>query len=213
MQSFADNSKYDVATAPGPQIQHDYESKRTDAWEHIETLSIIKRIVSVCECDLIFVILELTNLGLVLIARLVQAQRSQGGPGAAGVSRANTVASTASSSYASGKGPAPAPPPSRAVSGAGYKKAPPPPPGASSYAPPPPPYTASTPGAGGSQLQMPEPSLARAPSASSTLAATKRPPPPPPVKPKPKPAATYVTALYDFDAQVFPSDRQSNSRH
>ncbi|KAH6917158.1 hypothetical protein BKA70DRAFT_324700 [Coprinopsis sp. MPI-PUGE-AT-0042] len=179
MQSFADNSKYDIANAPGPQIQHDYESKRTDAWEHIETLGIIKRIVSV--------------------SRLVQAQRSQGGP--AGVSRANTVASTASSSYASGKGPAPAPPPSRAVSGAGYKKAPPPPPGASSYAPPPPPYSPAS-AAGGSHLPMPEPSLVRASSASSSLAATKRPPPPPPVKPKPKPAAIYVTALYDFDAQA-----------
>ena len=177
MQSFADNSKYDVSTASGPQIQHDYESKRTDAWEHIESLSIIKRIISV--------------------SKLVQAQRAQGGAG--GLSRANAVAST--SSYASGKGPAPAPPPSRAVSGGGYKKAPPPPPSSSSQFAPPPPYTPSNPAS--SRLQMPEPTtLARAPSASSSIAATKRPPPPPPVKPKPKPAAMYVTALYDFDAQA-----------
>lgn len=48
MQSFADETKYDVTNAPGATIQADYEAKRTDAWERIEELGIIKRIISVC---------------------------------------------------------------------------------------------------------------------------------------------------------------------
>ncbi|KAJ2928909.1 hypothetical protein H1R20_g8355, partial [Candolleomyces eurysporus] len=47
MQSFGDEAKYDVANVPGATIQADYEAKRTDAWEHIESLGIIKRIISV----------------------------------------------------------------------------------------------------------------------------------------------------------------------
>ncbi|EAU92940.1 Hob1p [Coprinopsis cinerea okayama7 len=180
MQSFADNCKYDITNVPGAEIQYTYESKRTDAWERIESLNIVKRIISV--------------------SRLVQAQRAQGG--GAGISRANTVASS-SSSYSS----RPAPPPSRTgSSAAAYKKPPPPPPGSSSqYAAPPPPYTPASASASSSagHLQMPTPSLARSPSAASSVAATKRPPPPPPpLKPKPKPVVVYVTALYDFDAQA-----------
>ncbi|TFK30664.1 BAR-domain-containing protein [Coprinopsis marcescibilis] len=184
MQSYADGAKYDITNVPGPQIQQDYEDKRTDAWERIESLAIVKRIISV--------------------SRLVQQQRAQGGPG---LSRANTT-STTTSSYSSGN----AAPPSRATSSVGYKKAPPPPP-PGSYgrdrerdSAPPPPYTPpaatnsySSPGL---RVQMPSATVTRSPSASSSLAATKRPPPPPPVKPKPKPAVHYVTALYDFDAQA-----------
>ena len=48
MQSFGDEAKYDVTNAPGATIQADYEAKRTDAWERIEDLGIIKRIISVC---------------------------------------------------------------------------------------------------------------------------------------------------------------------
>jgi len=49
MNSFADESKFDVSNVPGAQIAQDYESKRTDAWSVIENLGIIKRIVSVCK--------------------------------------------------------------------------------------------------------------------------------------------------------------------
>ena len=48
MNSFADETKYDISNVPGAQIAQDYESKRTDAWSIIENLGIIKRIVSVC---------------------------------------------------------------------------------------------------------------------------------------------------------------------
>lgn len=49
MSSFAESAKYDITNVPGAQIQQDYESKRTNAWEIIENLGIVKRIVSVCE--------------------------------------------------------------------------------------------------------------------------------------------------------------------
>lgn len=55
MQSFADESKYDITNAPGAQIQADYEAKRTDAWEAIENLGIIKRIISVCMLNAVVV--------------------------------------------------------------------------------------------------------------------------------------------------------------
>jgi len=49
MNSFADESKYDISNVPGAQIAEDYESKRSDAWSIIENLGIIKRIISVCK--------------------------------------------------------------------------------------------------------------------------------------------------------------------
>lgn len=49
MNSFADESKFDIGNVPGTQIAADYEEKRTDAWSVIENLSIIKRIISVCK--------------------------------------------------------------------------------------------------------------------------------------------------------------------
>jgi amphiphysin len=48
MNSFADAAKYDITNVPGSQIAQDYEEKRTDAWQHIENLNIVKRIISVC---------------------------------------------------------------------------------------------------------------------------------------------------------------------
>lgn len=45
MQAFADG-RYDVTNTPGSQIAADYESKRSDAWETLEGLGIISRIVS-----------------------------------------------------------------------------------------------------------------------------------------------------------------------
>ncbi|KAJ3541277.1 hypothetical protein NMY22_g3948 [Coprinellus aureogranulatus] len=115
MQSFADEGKYDITNAPGSVIQQDYENKRTDAWEHIENLQIVKRIISV--------------------SKLVQANRAaQGGTG---LSRANTSTSSTSSF-----GSRTAPPPSRAATvGSSFKKAPPPPPPSSSYSAAPPPYS------------------------------------------------------------------------
>jgi amphiphysin len=47
MNSFADSAKYEIATASGAQIEQTYEEKRTDAWNDIENLNIVKRIVSV----------------------------------------------------------------------------------------------------------------------------------------------------------------------
>ncbi|KAL1747301.1 hypothetical protein HDZ31DRAFT_80540 [Schizophyllum fasciatum] len=131
--SFAEESKYDISNVPGQQIQSDYEEKRTNAWETIEELGIIKRIVSV--------------------SRLVQQSRGEGG-----VSR-TVSASSGGSSFSKGppsgrsvsagaafkKAPppppgtkpgAPAPPPpyspspaaASSSSVASAKKAPPPPP-------------------------------------------------------------------------------------
>ncbi|KAG6854077.1 hypothetical protein C0991_010824 [Blastosporella zonata] len=132
MNAFADDTKYDITNVPGAQIQQDYENKRTDAWEVIENLSIIKRIVSV--------------------SKLVQASRSQNSLGAG----AGSVASRSPSIGSNSRMPPPvapssfkkAPPP---PSGASTAHAPPPPyspassgSGASSLAatkraPPPPP--------------------------------------------------------------------------
>ncbi|KAG6837222.1 hypothetical protein H0H93_013090 [Arthromyces matolae] len=119
MNAFADDTKYDITNAPGAQIQQDYESQRTDAWEIIENLGIIKRIVSV--------------------SKLVQATRSQNSGGS--VARAPSTASTASSFKKAPPPPpgaashAPPPPYSPASSGsassasiAATKRAPPPPP-------------------------------------------------------------------------------------
>ena len=51
MKSFADEAKYDISNIPAAQIAQEYEEKRTDAWSVIETLGIVKRIVSVCKFD------------------------------------------------------------------------------------------------------------------------------------------------------------------
>lgn len=48
MQSFSDG-KFDVSSTPGAQIASDYETKRTDAWEKIENMTITKRIISTCK--------------------------------------------------------------------------------------------------------------------------------------------------------------------
>ena len=49
MNSFADEAKYDISNVPAAQIAQEYEGKRTDAWSVIESLSIVKRIISVCK--------------------------------------------------------------------------------------------------------------------------------------------------------------------
>jgi hypothetical protein len=49
MNSFADEAKYDISNVPAAQIAQEYEEKRTDAWSVIESLSIVKRIISVCK--------------------------------------------------------------------------------------------------------------------------------------------------------------------
>lgn len=48
MNSFADSAKYEITSMSGGQIEQSYEEKRTDAWNDIENLNIVKRIVSVC---------------------------------------------------------------------------------------------------------------------------------------------------------------------
>ncbi|KAG6857665.1 hypothetical protein H0H87_010234 [Tephrocybe sp. NHM501043] len=127
MNALADDTKYDVTNVPGAQIQQDYESKRTDAWEVIENLGIIKRIVSV--------------------SKLVQATRSQNSLGAgSSASRTPSIGSGSrvpppAASFKKTPPPPPgasshaAPPPySPASSGSGAssiaatKRAPPPPP-------------------------------------------------------------------------------------
>lgn len=49
MNGFAEEAKYDISNVPAAQIAQDYEEKRTDAWSDIESLSIVKRIISVCK--------------------------------------------------------------------------------------------------------------------------------------------------------------------
>lgn len=182
--SFGEEGKYDISNVPGQQIQSEYEEKRTNAWETIEELGIIKRIISV--------------------SRLVQQSRGEGT-----VSR--TVSASSGGSGFSKAGPPPGR--SVSASAASFKKAPPPPPGAKAAPAPPPPYSASaslSPGGGSRSLSPSGRSLSpggggASLSPSSSIAGKKAPPPPPPLKPKPKPAAPavqYVTALYDFDAQA-----------
>jgi len=182
MNSFAEG-RYDVTNVPGSQIEADYDEKRTDAWSQIEDLNITKRIISTCTLNSgLFLIIFLTYYSS-LLAKLVQANRTTGGGNSLSASstpigRSPSVASAVSAGNRSMA------PPSRTTTSSFVKKAPPPPPGQA--AAPPPPYSASASANGVS------------------AAATKRPPPPPPVKPKPKPepVVEYVTALYDFDAQV-----------
>ncbi|KIM84702.1 hypothetical protein PILCRDRAFT_818315 [Piloderma croceum F 1598] len=121
MTKFADGI-YDTTNVPGAQIVADYEAKRTDAWNTIESLAITKRIIST--------------------SKLVQANRSVGG---AGLGRSTSTATSSSSnsvSSAFSKKPPP-PPPSL-----GASHAPPPPytpshgsgaAAATKRAPPPPP--------------------------------------------------------------------------
>lgn len=183
MNSFAEESKFDIANVPGAQIAQDYENKRTDAWNVIENLGIIKRIVSVCKHSLFdsayLGVDTHLSLGNFVTARLVQQTRSNSGNTTLGRQPSTASASSASSPAT---GLRAAPPPTRALSSASsYTKPAPASPVAQPA--PPPPYTAA--------------------SSAASAAATKRaPPPPPPLKPKPKPQATYVVALYDFAAQV-----------
>ncbi|KAF8167874.1 hypothetical protein B0H34DRAFT_779449 [Crassisporium funariophilum] len=116
MNSFADESKFDIANVPGGQIAQEYEEKRTDAWSVIENLGIIKRIVS----------------HSTIFTHELCSSSSIG---------ASTTCSAGSSKP---RTPSAVPPPSRSVSGSsiGYKKAPPPP-TSSSQAAAPPPYSAS----------------------------------------------------------------------
>ncbi|PPQ67408.1 hypothetical protein CVT25_005987 [Psilocybe cyanescens] len=117
MNSFADECKFDVSNVPGAQITQEYEDKRTDAWNVIENLGIIKRIVSVC--------------------KLVQQSRAQNSQTSLGRSATTSTTASASSSLRATA------PPTRSVSGASsYSKAPPPP--SSSFQAAPPPYTPSS---------------------------------------------------------------------
>ncbi|KAF8887749.1 hypothetical protein BD779DRAFT_1645412 [Infundibulicybe gibba] len=123
MNSFAEETKYEVSGVTGSQVAQEYEDKRTDAWSLIENLNIIKRIISV--------------------SKLVQANRSQNSLG-----RTASVATASSASSSNSRMP---PPPRMPSSNPPFKKAPPPPPmssSASAHAPPPP-YTPST---GGSAM-------------------------------------------------------------
>ncbi|KAF8633952.1 hypothetical protein AX15_001134 [Amanita polypyramis BW_CC] len=126
MNSFAEDTKYDITNVPGSQIASDYESKRTDAWNHIENMNITKRLVSV--------------------SKVVQAARSQNNLSRAAstsASPSNSLSPPPSRSYSSSsfkKSPPPpsnaslaAPPPpytpsEREEDGLPTKRAPPPPP-------------------------------------------------------------------------------------
>ncbi|KAL4069323.1 hypothetical protein J3A83DRAFT_4250523 [Scleroderma citrinum] len=120
---------------------------------------------------------------IISTSKLVQSNRSAGtGPS---VGRAPSVMTT--SSISSGTTSRSMPPPSRSTAPPSFKKAPPPPPG--QHAAPPPPYSFTSP-------------TSTASNGVNAAAAKRPPPPPPPLKPKPKPTPEYVTALYDFDAQV-----------
>ncbi|EKM83672.1 hypothetical protein AGABI1DRAFT_66540 [Agaricus bisporus var. burnettii JB137-S8] len=123
MNSFADSAKYEITSMSGGQIEQSYEEKRTDAWNDIENLNIVKRIVSV--------------------SRLVQVSKSQNSQNS--LQRAPSAAPSTASASSSLR----APPPGRSLSSAAaYKKAPPKPPSLTSspsmgYAPPP--YTPTPP--------------------------------------------------------------------
>ncbi|KAG6902988.1 hypothetical protein C0995_008561 [Termitomyces sp. Mi166 len=101
MNTFAEDAKYDITNVTGAQIQQDYENKRTDAWEVIESLGIVKRVIST--------------------SKFVQASRSQNSLGV-GASTATRTPSIGSGSAVSYKKPPPPPPGAAAAS-----RAPPPP--------------------------------------------------------------------------------------
>jgi len=50
MTTFAEDGKVDVSDLQGSSIQSKYEEKRTDAYQRIEELNIVKRIISSCMC-------------------------------------------------------------------------------------------------------------------------------------------------------------------
>lgn len=124
LQGFATEAKYNYSVSPY-EIQSEYQERRGDVYEQVESLSITKRTIS-------------TTM------RMAQPQNSS----TSGLSRSTTSASTAS-------GFKKAPPPPPPGSGAPLKKMPPPPPGSSSaavkranttataMAAPPPPYSQS----------------------------------------------------------------------
>ncbi|THU90764.1 BAR-domain-containing protein [Dendrothele bispora CBS 962.96] len=122
MNSFAEETKYDITNISGNEITANYEEARTDAWNEIESLNITKRIIST--------------------SKLVQSNRAASG-GSGGASMSRTPSSATSSSVASksalGKSPPPPPP-----SSSSFKKAPPPPSTATAA---PPPYSPPTNGA------------------------------------------------------------------
>ncbi|KDQ54941.1 hypothetical protein JAAARDRAFT_38056 [Jaapia argillacea MUCL 33604] len=189
LNSFAEG-KYDVSVT-GAQIAEEYEAKRTDAWQQVEDLNIVKRIVST--------------------SKMVQQNRSASGssltPGGSLKRSPSSISSNTLSSTSRS-----VPPPSRSPTSAAYKKAPPPPPGAKSFskekaspiggfgggAAPPPPYSPSGVAGGGVG------GFHSVVGAAQQAAAKRAPPPPPPLKPKPKaePPVQYVVALYDFEAQA-----------
>ncbi|KAF8665117.1 hypothetical protein AX16_000584 [Volvariella volvacea WC 439] len=182
MNHFAEEAKYDISNSSGAAVEQDYEAKRTDAWQRIEELQIVKRLIST--------------------SKLVQQNRLANG----------TVRSPGASSLSVGTANSRLPPPSRSPSSVSstFKKAPPPPPpslGSSASAAAPPPYTPSTPAAK-SFAPPPSPggfaSVVSAATSASSAPTKRAPPPPPPLKPKPKvaPKPQYVVALYDFTAQA-----------
>lgn len=175
MNGFADEGKYNMADISGTQIQSDFENKRSDALQRVESLNITRRIISV--------------------SKLVQENRSV--QNKSGLGRAASSASASSSSF---KKPPPPPPPSL---GSQTSRAPPPPYSASFHNSPNGATTGAV-GAAKRAFSTSSSHTAND-SAVLSVAATKRaPPPPPPLKTKPKvrPQPQYVVALYDFTAQT-----------
>ena len=119
LNGFAEG-RYEVQV-PAAQITDDYENKRTDAWERIESMGITKRIVST--------------------AKMMQNSR-QGSTatGASSLGRSNTAMS-ASTTSSLGVG-ARNMPPVRTPSASSFSKKPPPPPPGGNAPAPPPPYSA-----------------------------------------------------------------------
>ncbi|PFH54691.1 hypothetical protein AMATHDRAFT_72453 [Amanita thiersii Skay4041] len=102
MNNFSEATKYDITNVPGSQIAADYEEKRSDAWQQIENLNIIKRLISV--------------------SKMVQASRSQNlGKPVVGPSNSLTPPASRTVSSSSFKKSPPPPP------GASASRAPPPP--------------------------------------------------------------------------------------
>ncbi|TFK47948.1 BAR-domain-containing protein [Heliocybe sulcata] len=133
IQEFSEG-KYDTSVT-GAQIAEEYETKRSDAWETIESLHITQRIVST--------------------SKMVQQARSNGG-----LSPSSSALGRSASATSSGSSASRTMPPSRAASSVGYKKAPPPPPGAKAAAEPaPPPYSPPASAAAAAAKRAPPPPL------------------------------------------------------
>ncbi|KAG7090740.1 hypothetical protein E1B28_009830 [Marasmius oreades] len=120
INSFAEETKYDISNIPGNQITANYEEQRTDAWSQIEELNITKRIIST--------------------SKLVQANRANSVGSSVGRSPSMASSSSGTSSFKKAP-PLPsavsqsAPPPytptasgTSAAAAAVTKRAPPPPP-------------------------------------------------------------------------------------